>query len=134
MRIHKLFCLCEMYPAQKLLNAAELNRDVYTRIVFCYEGGAKDIYARDIHYHANCLRKYFRDYDRRIDSIMVNLEKEEDTSNDIISNVFEEIMSSFDLDNNAYSVSFLRDEMNKKLSDTPVRNRTVKNLCMPFNV
>ena len=44
MRIHKLFRLCELYPAQKLLNAAELNRDdVYTRIVFCYEGGAKDI-------------------------------------------------------------------------------------------
>ena len=43
------------------------------------------IYARDIHYHANCLRKYFREYDRRIDSIMVNLEKEEDTSNNIIS-------------------------------------------------
>ena len=35
---------------------------------------------------------------------MVNLEKEEDTSNNIISNVFEEIMSSFDLDNNAYSM------------------------------
>ena len=107
MRIHKLFRLRELSPAQKLLNASELNRDdVYTRIVFCYEGGAKDKYARDIHYHANCLRKYFREYDRRIDSIMVNLEKEEDTSNDIISNVFEEIMSSFDLDNNTYSVSF----------------------------
>ena len=27
-------------------------------------------------------------------------------------------------------MSFLRDEMNKKLSDTPVRNRTVKNLLL----
>ena len=82
-RIHKRFRLCEQYSAQKLLNAAELNRDeVYTRIIFCYEGGTEDVFANDIHYHNKCLRKYFKRYDSKIDLIMENLDKEDDANKD----------------------------------------------------
>ena len=60
-RIHEVFRVSEAHRAQKLLNAAELNKDeVYTRIVFCYENGIKDIFARDIYYHGNLSKKVFQ--------------------------------------------------------------------------
>ena len=90
-RVHDLFRVCEAHPAQKLLNAAELKQgDVLTRIVYCYDRGVKDIYAADIHYHNKCLQKYFRE---RIDSIMVNLDKEDSTKKDVVSKVFFDVTS-----------------------------------------
>ena len=131
--VHKLFRLCEAYSAQKLINAADLNKDdIYTRIIFCYSSDdpKKAIFARDTYYHNSCLRKYFRAYDRRIQEIMENLGKEDESRKDNLLKTFRSVMSTLDLTNNAYSVTYLRDEMNKILSDSPVRNRSVKNLLL----
>ena len=133
-----LFRLCDERPAQKLLNAAELNQDsVFIRIAIYYEGGVKALFAANILYHNKCLRKYFREYERKIVSIMNNLDKEDRSKDETVLQVFKIVLSSFDIENCPYSVCFVRDKMNKQLTDTEVIKRMLSHnydgLCFPQN-
>ena len=56
---------------------------------------------------------------------MENLGKEDESRKDKLLKTFQSVMSTLDLTNNAYSVTHLRDEMNKILSGSPVRKRSV---------
>ena len=127
----KLYRLCEEFGAQKLLNAAELKQDsVFTRLAIYYDVAMKALFAADVKYHGNCLRKYIREYDRKIASIINNLDKEDCGKDEAVLQVFKNVLSSCDLENYAYSISFVRDEINKQLSNAEVTNRNVKNLLL----
>ena len=68
-----MYRICEVNRAQKLLNAAELLQDsVFTRLSTCYDSGVGAVFAADIEYHDNCMRRYLIDYDQKIESIMEN--------------------------------------------------------------
>ena len=127
---YKMYRICEVNRAQKLLNAAELLQDsVVTRLSTCYDSDVGAVFAADFEYHKSCMRKYLIDYDRKIESIMDNLEKE-NTSTDQVREVFNKIVSTLDLENISYSVSYVREEMNKLLCNDNITNRSVKTLLL----
>ena len=55
-----------------LLNAMNFyNNDVKTRCIFLKTPG--DVFAADMFYHSNCLRTYFRPFEKKCDAVLKNI-------------------------------------------------------------
>ena len=93
--------ICENGRAKLFLSAIKYNQDeVFTRCIFLKEVG--DVFAADLVYHL-CTSKYILISQRNIDEIM-NYEFERSKNFDCL---FEEFVSSLDLKNRAYSLSYV---------------------------
>ena len=86
----------------------------------------KALFAADILYHNKCLRIRTEDIFHNAN----NLDKEDRSKDETVLQFFKNVLSSFDIEN---FVSFVRDEMNKQLTDAEVINRTVKNLLHNYD-
>ena len=71
----------------------------------------KDVYAGDVMCHANCFKKYIRQFQRDVGDLMKILE--ESTDNDSGKYiVFEEVITKLELDKCGYALSAIRDLLN----------------------
>ena len=89
----------------------------------------------DILTHNSCMKKYLLKYDRKIESVMNNLSKEEHECNNSedVKKAFEEVVSELDLKCNGYSVTYVREKMSEKLgSNDLMTNRYVKKLLIDY--
>lgn len=127
--IHSLYRICEKPMAQKLLNAAMLFKDhVYTETASMCNVG--DVFAADIHYHDNCCKAYFRKYHSKIEEVMSNLEIEESVAAGDDSLKARFLALELDFSKSAYSLTSIRDQLNKGDSTEIVSNRVVKHLII----
>ena len=125
---HTLYRISEKPRAQKILNAGALFQDdVFARLSTYHEIGPEAVFAADVLYHATCLRNYLSIYDRKIESIIDNLAKEDDDETLETKNAFISVISELEIESKGYSISYVRDKINGKLGDSLVSNRLVKN-------
>ena len=107
--------ICETKRAKQFIRAMKFNKDcVYGRSSIVYET-LGDIFAADIFYHRNCMSQYILTFQRDIEDVM-NYD-DTDISCDMTQLVFEEMLSTLNLQQHAYSLSEYREILNKKLAE-----------------
>ena len=83
-----------------------------------------DVFGSDVSRHRKCLDNYFATYNSMMETIKENYNKEKD-----VQKAFYQVLSSINLQTEGYSLSFLRDEINKHLTvGNEVSNQIVKDI------
>ena len=129
---HKLYIIREAPCAQKLLNAAQLFQDdVFNRMALMND--IHDVFGADVSRHNICLTRYFNAYNKKIDVILENYRNENNalTNSENVNLVFDNILQGITFGTTGYSLSYLRDEINKSLTaDESLSNCVVKDLLI----
>ena len=106
--------------------------DVYRRTIFCKKPG--NIFAADVHCHRNCIGSYFLEFDRDLKKVNDLNDNAAEEECDELTNVFDELCSTLDLDSQGYLLTECRNMINEKLSKIEVsilvNNRRLKNLLI----
>lgn len=125
----KRYRVSERDCANNLLKATAFYKDiVQTRIVFLET--IEDVFAADIMYHKGCLRKYLKGFQRDVDALMSS-NFENDINPDAIT-VCHRIFNELDIKSQGYSLSDVRDEINKQIPCAAISNRSLKNMLIDY--
>ena len=75
-----------------------------------------DIFAADVMYHRNCLSSYVIKFKRDLEIIFE--EHEDQVNDDFTEKIIDEVFQQLNIQENAYHLSNIRDQINKRLSSS----------------
>ena len=105
--------VCERRSAQKLLSATRFFKDdVHTRCVLLESPG--DVFAADIPYHKNCMSSYILKFKRELEWVMMD---DEDNVDDSVEALFNDVLQTLNLRQEAHYISTARDLLNDRLKE-----------------
>ena len=115
--------------AKELLAACKFFKDdVYTNCLLMKNAG--DVFAADVLYHRNCLNYYILKFKRELKALVAVIEDGENgngvtkTAVDVIDG----ILDNLELANTGYSLSDVRDHINKELEIKNIGNLSLHNI------
>jgi len=108
---YNLYRISAVKRAKQLLLASKFFKDdVHTRCALLESPG--DVFAADIMYHNNCLSSYILKFKRDIE--LMTAESEDDFNEDA-ETLVDDYIDGLQLTDKAYSISNVRDDINKRL-------------------
>ena len=124
----KLYRLAEDNRTSMFLSAISFFKDDVTkRCVFLNSVG--DVWANDVRYHNNCLKKYLKVYNDSVETLLRRIEKTEESATIYpkVGKIFDDLNFSL----YGYSVSYIQDEINQGVKEEDrINNRRVKTLLL----
>ena len=101
--------------ASRFLSAIHYNKDdVFDRNVFLTSVG--DVFAADILYHAECMRTYLSTYDRKVNTVNQNSNREDSEILESTNEIVNSILESLDLAQKCYTVTDITEAINRNPS------------------